>query len=154
MNTGKRIQEIAKSKGVTARKLGKMVGRTPQAIYDIYSERVSINVKLLEKVAKALDEPIFNFFIESQDALYDMIPHIIPMPEIHKVMKNIHESVKKDMALVNLSIIKTPQGMFLFDCEFRELKQKLTTEEVDLFRNRLNVSELITNQTFPGKDKK
>jgi len=154
MNTGKRIQEIAKSKGVTAKKLGEMVKKTPQAIYDIYSGRVSINVKLLEKVAKALDEPIIHFFIESEDAIYDMIPFVVPMPEIHKLMNSIHEMAKKRLGLVNLSITKTPEGMFLFESESRELETKLNDEEIDKFRNKLNVSEIITDQPFPGNEKK
>ncbi|MCK4827267.1 hypothetical protein KA005_66670, partial [bacterium] len=69
---------------------------------------------MLEKVAKALDVPVIYFFVESKDALHDMVPFIVPMPEIHKLMKDIHESAKKGLALVNLSITKTPQGMFLF----------------------------------------
>lgn len=154
MKIGQRIKEIAISKNVSARELGERIGRTKQATYDIYSQKVSVNTDLLGKIAEALDEPIINFFIDSQDALYDMIPYIIPMPEIHKLMKEIHESVKEGFALINLSITKSPEGMFLFDYEFRQLKQKLTKKEVDIFRNRLNVSYLITSPTFPGKEKK
>lgn len=154
MNIGQRIKEIATSKNVSARELGERIGRTKQSMYDIYSQKVSVSTDLLGKIARALDVPVIYFFVDSEDALHDMVPFIVPMPEIHKLMKNIHELAEKDMAMVNLSITKSPEGMFLFDYEFRELKQKLTEKEMDLFRNRLNVSELITFQTSPWNDKK
>lgn len=154
MNIGQRIKEIAISKNVSARQLGEMIGRTKQATYDIYSQKVSVSTHLLEKISKALDVPVVYFFVESEDAIYDMIPYIIPMPEIHKLIKSIHETATNGFALVNLSITKTPEGMFLFESESRELKKDLNDEEIDKFRNRLNVSEIITSPTSPWKDKK
>lgn len=154
MNIGQRIKEIAISKNVSAKELGERIGRTKQATYDIYSQKVSVSTRLLEKISKALDVPVVYFFVESEDAIYDMIPYIIPMPEIHKLIKSIHESATNGFAMVNLSITKTPEGMFLFESESRKLGKKLNDEEIDKFRNRLNVSEIITDQPFPGNEKR
>ena len=154
MNIGKRIQEIAKSKGVTAKKLGKMVGRTPQAIYDIYSGRVSINVKLLEKVAKALDEPIFNFLIESPDDFYDMIPNAIPMEEVHKFMVNLHESVKEGKGMFHMRIHKSTEGIYILESFFAELKNQLEQEELIKLGNQVYESMRISSPKLTGKEKK
>ncbi len=151
MNVGKRIQEIAKSKGITAKKLGKIVGRTPQAIYDIYSERVSINVKLLEKVAKALDEPMFNFFIESPD---DLIPNAIPMEEIHKFMVGVHEHAKKGKAMFHIRIHKSREGIYILDSSFAELKDPLEEEELVKLGNQVYESIRISSPKLTVKEKK
>lgn len=108
-----------------------------QSIYDIYSDRVSINVKLLKEIALALDEPIINFFIEGPDSYYDMIPKAIPIDEIIKLMANVHETAKEGMGLVNLYLTKSKEGMFIMESEFRELKNLLNEQEVDKFGNKL-----------------
>jgi len=66
MEIGQRIKKIAEEKRISAKEVGKMIGHTRQSIYDIYAGKVSINVKNLEKIAIALDEPIINFFTEQQ----------------------------------------------------------------------------------------
>jgi transcriptional regulator with XRE-family HTH domain len=137
MNIGEKIKKTAQSKNISAQELGKKVNRTRQAIYDIYSDRVSINVKLLKEIALALDEPIMNFFIEGPDSYYDMIPRAIPIEEILKLMANIHESAKEGLGLVNLHLIKSKEGMFVMDCAFRELKELLSEPEIDKFGNKL-----------------
>ena len=154
MNTGKRIQEIAKSKGVTAKKLGKMVGRTPQSIFDIYGERVSINVKMLEKVAKALDEPIYNFFIESPDDYYDMMPNVIPMEEVHKFMVDVHERAKEGEAMYHMRIHKSTEGIYILDSSFAKLEDKLDEEELIKLGNQVYESIRISSPKLTREEKK
>lgn len=137
MKIGEIIKKTAQSKNISAQELGKRVSRTRQAIYDIYSDRVSINVKLLKEIALALDEPIINFFIEGPDSYYDMIPKAIPIDEIIKLMANVHETAKEGMGLVNLYLTKSKEGMFIMEYEFRELKNLLNEQEVDKFGNKL-----------------
>jgi hypothetical protein len=128
-----------------------MVGRTKQAIYDIYSERVSVNVKLLGEIARALDEPILNFFIDDPDSYYDMIPNVIPIQEIHKMMKFVHESAKDGMGLVNLYITKSKEGMYILESEFRSLSQKLSDQEINKFGNLLYESYMVTSPEMSKK---
>ncbi len=149
MKIGKRIKNIARSKGFTAQQLGDKVGRTRQSIQDMYSGRIKVSLNQLKDVASALGVPLALLMVDSEDELYDMIPFIIPMKEIHKLMENIHEMAKKGSALVNLSITESTEGMFLFDYEFRPLESKLSEEEIEKFQNRLNVSFKITPPLFP-----
>lgn len=153
MNTGKRIQEIAKSKGLTAKMLGEMVGRTPQSIFDIYGERVSINVKLLKKVAKALDEPIYNFFIESPDDYYDMMPNVIPMEEIHKFMFDVHEHAKNNMGMFHLRIHKSSEGMYILESVFAKLEERLDEEDLIKLGNQVYESIRISSPKLTREEK-
>jgi len=149
MEIGKRIKHIARSKGFTAQQLGDKVGRTRQSIQDMYSGRIKVNLDQLKAIASALGVPLALLMVDSEDELYDMIPFIIPMREIHKLMENINETVKKGSALVNLSIMQSLEGMYIFDYEFRPLESKLSEEEIEKFQNRLNVSFKITPPLFP-----
>jgi len=154
MEIGKKIKKIASSKDISVKELAKRIGKTTQAIYDLYNERVSISINMLEKIAIALDEPIFNFFIQSPDSYYDLLPEALPMEEVHKVMHSIHEHAKKGQGLVNLSLILSQQGMFMLEYEFHELKDKLNQETIVRFGNKLYESLVISSPTFPGNEKK
>lgn len=63
MHIGKKIKELAGKKNLTAPKLGKALGVTKQAIYDLY-EKEDVNTKLLKQVADELGVPISIFFEE------------------------------------------------------------------------------------------
>lgn len=146
MKIGEKIKKTAQSKNISAQELAKRVSRTRQAIYDIYSDRVSINVKLLKKIAVALNEPIINFFIEGPDSYYDMIPKAIPIEEINKLMAHIHESAKEGHGLVNLHLIKSSDGMYIMEYEFSELKNPLSEEEINKYGNKLyETTKLISS---------
>jgi transcriptional regulator with XRE-family HTH domain len=145
MKIGEIIKKIAQSKNISAQELGKRVSRTRQAIYDIYSDRVSINVKLLKEIALALDEPITNFFIEGPESYYDMMPKVVPMEQVLKLIANIHEMTKTGSGLVNLRIIKSRESIFIFESSFRELKYTITEEEINKFGNYVYESYLVTS---------
>jgi len=145
MSVGSRIKSIAKSKNVSPQQIGNMIGKTRQAVYDIYNDRVSISVDTLIKIARELKEPIINFLIEDPDAYYDLIPIAIPINEILKLVSSIHEMTKKGMGLVNLRITKSKEGMFILESVFNELKSNLTEEEINKFGNYVYESYLITS---------
>jgi transcriptional regulator with XRE-family HTH domain len=86
MGIGSRIQEIARSKNISPQELGKMIDKTRQAIYDIYNSRVSVNVDVLLKIAKALDEPVISFFMGDPDDYYKLDPMAIPINVILELM--------------------------------------------------------------------
>ena len=132
-NIGERIKEVAELKNITAQELADRLGRTRQSIYDIYNSRVSLNVELLIKIAQELKEPVFNFFIDDPSSYYDMIPNAIPIEEIFKHMKHIHENAKRGAGLVHLRIFKTEEGMYILDSEYRDLNQKLSKNEKEKF---------------------
>ena len=148
MKIGERIKTIAKSKGYTAQQLADKIGKTRQAVHDIYSGRVNVNLDQLKAIAIALKVPLPLIMVDSDDELYDLIPFMIPMKEIHKLMENIHDMVQKGSALVNLSIMQSLEGMYIFDYEFRPLESKLSKDEIEKFQNRLNVSFKITPPLF------
>lgn len=63
MHIGKKIKELAEKKNLTAPRLGKALGVTKQAIYDLY-EKEDVNTKLLKQVADELGVPMSIFFEE------------------------------------------------------------------------------------------
>ena len=148
MNIGHKIRHIAESKNVSTQQLGKLVERTRQGIYDIYNARVSVSVDLLVKIAEALEEPIVNFFIDDPDSYYDMIPQVIPIKEILKHMKHVHEHAKLNSGMVNLRIFRTNDGMYIMESEFRELKSDLTDVEKDKFQKQVDESYAICTENL------
>lgn len=65
MHIGKKIKELAENKKLTAPKLGKALGITKQAIYDLY-DKEDVNTKLLKQIADELGVPISIFFDEEE----------------------------------------------------------------------------------------
>ena len=113
MSLGSRIKEIAKSKKVSPQQLGNIIGKTRQAVYDIYNDRVSVSIDTVIRIAKELKVPIITLLFENPDAYYDLIPKAIPIEEILKLVTNIHEETKKGFGLVNLRITKSSEWMFI-----------------------------------------
>ena len=148
MNVGELIQQAAKSKGISAQKLGEEIGRTRQGVYDIYNSRVSLSVDQLLKIATVLREPVGNFLMTDPDAYYDMIPNVLPIQEVLKHMEHIHEQAKRGAGMVNLRIFKTPEGMYIMDSEFRELKEEIDDAVLDRYENNITDSK---KSCFPDK---
>ena len=140
MNIGERIKELAELKGITPQDLASRLGRTRQSIYDIYNGRVSLNVDLLTRIAQEVEEPIYKFFIVDQNSYYDMIPDAIPIEEIFKHMKHIHENAKRGSGLVHLRLFKTNDGLYIFESVFRDLKEELKREEKQRFGKQIDES--------------
>ena len=145
MSVGSRIQEIAKSKYVTPQELGKKIGKTRQAIYDIYNSRVSVNVDVLLKIAKALDEPVISFFMGDPDDYYKLVPMAIPIDRILNLMSEIHESAKKGQGLVNLRLSKSKEGIFILESFYMELKEKLEKHQINQYGNNLYESYMVSS---------
>lgn len=148
MEIGQKIKQVAELKNVSAQDLGERVGRTRQAIYDIYNARVSVSVDLLYKIAEALKEPVLNFFITDPDSYYDVIPQVMPIREVLKLMKLVNEQAKRDSGMVNLRIFRTKEGMYILESEFRELAIKLTKEEKIKFERHVDESHVICTKNI------
>jgi len=145
MSIGSRIKEIAKSKKVSPQQLGTIIGKTRQAVYDIYNDRVSVSIDTVIKIAKELKVPIITLLFENPYAYYDLIPKAIPIEEILKLVTKIHEETKKGSGLVNLRITKSSEGMFILEAFFRELKSEVAEEEINKFGNYVYESYLATS---------
>ena len=154
MNINQKIKQIARLKNLSAKGLGEKIGRSSQAIYDIYSGRVSVNVKLLEKIAEALDEPVFKFFIESPDDYHSMMPNVIPMEEIHKLMVSIHEFSKEGKAMYHMRIHKSTEGIYILDSSFAKLEKQLKPEELVKLGNQVYESIRISSPKLTREEKK
>ena len=98
---------------------------------------------MLESIAKALEVPIANFFIEDPDTYYDNIPQVIPIGEILKHMNQIHDNAKGGLGLVNFRIFRSRNGMYLFDSVYRNLREELSDEEIEKFGKELDDSNEI-----------
>ena len=145
MNIGSRIKQTAKLNKVSPDQLGKILGKTRQAVYDMYNDRVSVSIDTLIIISKEFKIPIIDLIFDHPDAYYDLIPKSIPIEEILKLITNIHELTKTGSGLVNLRIIKSREGMFIFESFFRELKSKITEEEINKFGNYVYESYLATS---------
>ncbi|MCJ7449356.1 MAG: hypothetical protein MUO72_16900 [Bacteroidales bacterium] len=145
MSVGSRIKEVARSKNVSPQHLGVIIGKTRQAVYDIYNDRVSVSIDTAIKIAQELKVPIITLLFENSDAYYDLIPKAIPIEEILKLVTNIHEETKKGLGLVNLRITKSSKGMFILESAFKELKSEITEEEINKFGNYVYESYLATS---------
>lgn len=145
MSLGSRIKEIAKSKKVSPQQLGNIIGKTRQAVYDIYNDRVSVSIDTVIRIAKELKVPIITLLFENPDAYYDLIPKAIPIEEILKLVTNIHEETKKGFGLVNLRIAKSSEGMFILESFFSELKNNTTEDEINKFGNYVYESYQATS---------
>ncbi|MCX6322139.1 MAG: helix-turn-helix transcriptional regulator [Bacteroidia bacterium] len=145
MSIGSRIKVIAKSKKVSPQQLGNIIGKTRQAVYDIYNDRVSISIDTVVKIAKELNVPLITLLIENPDAYYDLMPKAIPIEEILKLLTYIHENTKEGLGLVNLRITKSSEGMFILESVFNELKNEITEEEINKFGNYVYESYLVTS---------
>jgi transcriptional regulator with XRE-family HTH domain len=146
MTVNEKIKHIASLKGISAQELGTLIGRTRQGVYDIYNGRVSVSVGLMAKIAIALKEPIVNFFIDDPDSYYNMIPQVIPIQEILKHMRHVHEHAKRGEGMVNLRIFRSKDGMYILESEFHELKDKLTGDEIEKFDRQIDESFRICMQ--------
>jgi transcriptional regulator with XRE-family HTH domain len=145
MSIGSRIQEIAKSKNISPQELGKKIGKTRQAIYDIYNSRVSVNVDVLLKIADALDEKVISFFMGDPDDYYKLVPMAIPINVILELMSEIHENAKKGKGLVNLHLSKSREGIFILEKSYDDLKDKLGEVEINRFGNNLYESYMVSS---------
>ena len=140
MNIGEEIRYIAKKRKISAQKLGEAIGRTRQGVYDIYNGRVSVSVDQLLDIAKVLKTPLGRFLMTDPDAYYDMIPNVLPIQEVLKHMQHIHEQTKRGAGLVNLRIFKTPDGMYIMESEFRELKHEIEKTAMEKFERNISDS--------------
>jgi transcriptional regulator with XRE-family HTH domain len=151
MNIGKRIQEIAKEKKVSAIELAEMIGKSRQAIYDIYHGRVSVNIDLLEKIANALDQPIIDFIDESakpridRQALREVIIEIIKdvirknyiyYKDLQTLSKEVHDKAKEGEGLVHLRVLKGEEKVE-FVAQYMALKSKIPEKKLSAFADTL-----------------
>jgi len=146
MNIGQKIKSIADSKNVTAKDLAEKIGRTRQAVYDIYSGKVSVNVEQLEKICNALDIEVVALFIgdkqirQSRDEIIQMMQTIFGKIleegyfnayHIHQLMVNLYAHASIGEALVNLKVIEiTNKYDYPFIERYKPLKGKLADKEL------------------------
>lgn len=149
MIIGLKIKEIAEEKNISPKELADGIGRTRQAVYDIYSGKVSVNVDLLEKICKVLGIEMHSIFLSesifphSKDELKKVISGVtnqiiegnyIDLTTIKTLIINILQNAYDGKGLVNLELLKHPKtGKFVLKAEYRPLKTKLTDGELKDF---------------------
>jgi len=151
MDIGKRIKEIAERKKISAIELAGKLGKSRQAVYDIYSGKVSVNIDLLEKMAINLDEPIVNFLVDPTKPLVDrqalkemmieilrevLAKHYIHYSELQALIKEIHDNARQGLGLVHLRVKPTDEGP-MFNSEYRKLEKKINDKELSSFADKL-----------------
>jgi transcriptional regulator with XRE-family HTH domain len=142
---GRRIKEAARSKNVSSQQLAAIIGKTRQAVYDIFNDRVSLSIETIIKISKELKIPLSDLLFDDPDRYYDLMPKAIPVDEVLKLATEIHKSAKEGLGLVNLRITKSREGIYILESIFRELNLKLEEEEINKFGNNVYESYLVTS---------
>ena len=158
MYIGQKIKEIAVKNKISAIELADMLGKSRQAIYDIYRGKVSVNIDLLEKIAISLNEPIVNFFSDSskplvdRQALKEVITEIIRevlskyylhYTELQGLIKEIHDKARLGEGLVHLRVKRTEEGAVLIS-EYRKLENNILEKDLSRFADSL-LDDFFTN---------
>lgn len=170
MEIGEKIKKIAESKHLSAKDLSEMLGKTRQAVYDIYSGKVSVNVDLLKKICTALDIEMYNLFIEGghyskpthedlRKLIKEVLGLIIEKNYINKkyivqLITNIYFQVNQGKALVMLELLKEKKvDEYPFKEEYRDIAVKLTDKEVkEIANNILTWFQTDTSQAMNYND--
>jgi len=148
MEIGEKIKKIAEGKNLTAKDLADKIDRTRQAVYDIYSGKVSVNVELLKKICIALDIEMYNLFVEgakysvpSHEDLRKLIKEVIDLileknyinkKFILELIANIYSHVKNGEGLVQLELDKGKKvEEYPFNEEYSEIAEKLSDKKIN-----------------------
>lgn len=67
MHIGLKIKELADKKNLTLADIGKVLGKTKQAIYEMV-DKEDVNTSILKKLSQALNTPISFFFNEDDNS--------------------------------------------------------------------------------------
>ena len=70
---GKRIREERKHKGCTLQELADQVNLSTPYLSQIENGRTNININTLEKIGKALNTPVINFFVDNSSSEISVI---------------------------------------------------------------------------------
>ena len=170
MEIGKKIKEIAESKNISVKDLGEKIGRTRQAVYDIYTGKVSVNVELLTKICTALGIEPYSLFKEennlpqNKEELKRIIGevtaqiinnHYIFAIHIRELMLNIHMKAKEGMGLVNLEFnSKLKPIEYPFVEHYKPLKAPINKQDLQQYSESIygnffkNLLILVHTQDF------
>ena len=92
MNTPENIRKIRKEKGLTQRELGELCGMADSAIRRYESGRANPKIETLQKIANALNVPI-----------YELAEFDAPMPDIG-LQANIITEIENHKLLLNYKV--------------------------------------------------
>lgn len=98
MNEGSKIRELRKSKGISMKQLGSMIGVSEQAIsqYERGLRKIPLENKV--KIAKALDIPLNELHQATDETINDLV-NMLPNPDDNL---SIDEAVKKYIDVIDL----------------------------------------------------
>ena len=153
MDIGQRIKEIAESKNISAKELADHIGRTRQAVYDIYRGKVSVNVELLSKICEKLNIEMPELFIPESDKLpnaedlkklirmvfaYILERNYISIDHIVKLMTNIYLNINNGKGLARLELTENMNNdVYPFKEDYKTSKEKLSDKELKDFANSI-----------------
>jgi XRE family transcriptional regulator, regulator of sulfur utilization len=153
MEIGLKIKEIAEKKNLSVIELAERIGRSRQAVYDIYTGKVSVNVDLLEKICLVLDIKMYMLFADesslpqSKEELKKYIGKItdsilgenyIFITHIRQLIWNVHSNAKEGMGLVNLEINnKAGAAEYPFVEYYKPLKNPVRRQDLDRYQENI-----------------
>ncbi len=74
---GKVIKQKIKAKGITLRAVADAMGESPQNLQQLLRSNMHVNTETLERVAKAINEPISYFYDEYEVRLLRQLVKLI-----------------------------------------------------------------------------
>jgi transcriptional regulator with XRE-family HTH domain len=147
MEIGQVIKIIARNKGFTASKLGEKIDRTPQAIYEIYKGRVSVNIEMLKKIATALETPVNEFFKGWGDDIQSYEFKILPRE------KKIYKRSEKGLTPQEKRLNRENEKIAELEMSIKEKEKLIILTEDKLYEVFKEIAHIISDKTFSDHDK-
>jgi transcriptional regulator with XRE-family HTH domain len=94
---GHRIRQFRENAGISARELAKRVGLTPSAVSQIESQATQPSLTTLRKIAAALGEPTFKFFLSPAT-----VRHVVVRREDRRILTVPKASTSYDLLTPDL----------------------------------------------------
>ncbi len=110
---GQRIKEISESKGLTAKDLAEMVGKTTQSVYAIFKKQ-DLGTDVIKEFADVLAMPIAIFFDETVNS-----------PGINQVSGINHGSIRQHVQVGNLTDCHKELEKALMEIEYLKRENQL-----------------------------
>lgn len=100
MKIGKRIRELRKAKGYTTKSLALRAGVAQSSVSDIENDKISPSIETLDKLLRALDLSLSDFFYADSSSIPADIVYVMQSikkltPEERLLLSKLLESLQK-----------------------------------------------------------
>lgn len=131
MNIGKNIKEVRKGKGLTQKELGKILDVSQATIAQFESDKSTLKLDTIEKIADALDVPLSAFVRDMKSPTWEKSEHAIRQDAIIDILNTHNYKIKKD----NLYYIITSPQENSYIVSFSKFDDMIARSDKDIIYN-------------------